>query len=133
MAKRTAHDSERVAVVRQLIAVAVAAVLLGVGLAGPPLDPLRAFLAGVLVVGTAVLLTRRASPMLTFFVGFFGVLLTHFLQDEDPYLFGTGIVALGLGTLAASSYGRRLAPTFLIGVGAVIGASLFFGSVPSGY
>jgi len=119
--------------VRQLIAAAVASVFLGVGLAGEPLLPLRALLAAVLVVGTATLLSRRASPMLVFFVSFFGVLLTHFLQDEDPYLLGTGVVALALGALAAASYGRRHAPEFLIAIGAVVGAGLFFGSVPSGY
>lgn len=118
---------------RQLIAVAIASVFLGIGLAGEPLLPLRALLAGVLVVGTAALLGRRSSPLLTFFIGFFGVLLTHFLQDEDPYLLGTGIVALALGVLAASSYGRRAAPALLIVLGAVVGASLFFGGVPSGY
>lgn len=119
--------------VRQLIAVAVASVFLGVGLAGEPLLPLRALLAGVLVVGTATLLGRRASPLLVFCIGFFGVLLTHFLQDQDPYLLGTGVVALALGVLAASSYGRRHAPELLIVLGAVVGAGLFFGGVPGGY
>ncbi len=119
--------------VRQLIAVAVASVFLGVGLAGEPLLPLRALLAGVLVVGTATLLGRRASPLLVFCIGFFGVLLTHILQDQDPYLLGTGIVALALGALAASSYGRRHAPELLIVLGAVVGAGLFFGGVPAGY
>lgn len=118
---------------RQLIAVAVAAVLLGIGLTGEPLLPLRALLAAVLVVGTALLLSRRASPMLTFFVGFFGVLLTHVVQNEDVYLLGSGVVALALGALAAASYGRRLAPEFIIAISAAVGATLFFGSVPSGY
>jgi len=117
----------------QLVAVAVAAVFLGIGLAGEPLLPLRALIAAVVVIGTAVLLSRRASPMLTFFVGFFGVVVTHFLQDQDPYLLGTGVVALALGALAASSYGRRTAPALILALGAAIGAGLFFGGVPSGY
>lgn len=117
----------------QLVAVAVAAVFLGIGLAGEPLLPLRALIAAVLVIGTALLLSRRASPLVTFLVGFLGVIVTHFLQDQDPYLLGTGVVALALGALAASSYGRRLAPALIVVLGAAIGAGLFFGGVPSGY
>ena len=117
----------------QTVAVAVAAVFLGIGLAGEPLLPLRALIAALLVIGTALLLGRRSSPMLAFLIGFLGVIVTHFLQDQDPYLLGTAVVALALGALAASSYGRRLAPALIVVLGAVIGAGLFFGGVPSGY
>lgn len=117
----------------QLVAVAVAAVFLGIGLSGEPLMPLRALIAAVLVVGTALLLGRRSSPLLTFFVGFLGVIVTHVIQNEDYYLMGTGVIALALGALAASSYGRRMAPALIVALGAAIGLGLFFGSVPSGY
>jgi hypothetical protein len=117
----------------QVFAAAVAAVFLGIGLAGEPLMPLRALIAAVLVVGAALALSRLASPLLVFLLGFFGVILTHFLQNEDPYLLGTGVVALALGGLAAASYGRRLAPLLIVVVAAIVAAGLFFGGVPSGY
>lgn len=117
----------------QLLAAAFAAVFLGLGLAGEPLQPLRAMIAAVVVVGTALLLGRRSTPLVTFLIGFMGVIVTHFLQDQDPYLLGTTVVALALGALAAASYGRRLAPPLIVALGAVIGAGLFFGGVPSGY
>jgi hypothetical protein len=119
--------------VTQLLAVAVAAFFLGIGLAGEPLAPLRAIIAGVALVVTAILLGRQASPLVTFLVGFLGVLLTCYLQHQDYYLLGSGVIALGLGGLAASSYGRRMAPVLIVALGALIGAGLFFIGVPAGY
>ena len=127
------ESSERPVYGEQVVAVAVAAVFLGIGLAGEPLMPLRALIAAVLVIGAALALSRLASPLLTFLLGFFGVIVAHFLQNEDPYLLGTGVVALALGALAASSYGRRLAPVLIVAIAAIVGAGLFFGGVPSGY
>jgi len=119
--------------VTQLLAVAIAAFFLGIGLAGEPLAPLRAIIAGVVLVATAILLGGRASPLVTFLLGFMGVLLTCYLQHQDYYLFGSGVIALGLGGLAASSYGRRMAPALIVALGAVVGAGLFFVGVPAGY
>ncbi|MBV8117854.1 MAG: hypothetical protein JOZ01_07730 [Candidatus Eremiobacteraeota bacterium] len=119
--------------VTQLMAVAIAAFFLGIGLAGEPLAPLPAIIAGAVLVVAALLLGSRASPLATFLMGFVGVLLTCYLQHHDYYLFGSGVVALGLGALAASSYGRRMAPALIVGLGAVLGAGLFFVGVPAGY
>jgi hypothetical protein len=119
--------------VPQLVAVAIAAFFLGIGLAGEPLAPLRAIVAGVVLVATAIVLSRRASPLVAFLVGFFGVLFACYLQRQDYYLLGTGVVALGLGGLAASSFGRNLAPAVIVAVGAIVGAGLFFVGVPAGY
>ncbi len=117
----------------QLLAVAIAAFFLGIGLAGEPLVPLRAIVAGVVLVVAAIVLGRRASALVIFLVGFLGVLLTCYLQRQDYYLLGSGVVALGLGGLAASSYGRRTAPFIIVAVGAIVGAGLFFLGVPAGY
>ncbi len=117
----------------QLLAVAIAAFFLGIGLAGEPLVPLRAIVAGVVLVMAAVVLGRHASALVIFLVGFLGVLLTCYFQRQDYYLLGSGVVALGLGGLAASSYGRRTAPFIIVAVGAVVGAGLFFLGVPAGY
>ncbi len=117
----------------QLMAVAIAAFFLGIGLAGEPLVPLRAIVAGVVLVVAAVILGRRASTLVVFLVGFLGVLVTCYIQRQDYYLLGSGIIALGLGSLAASSYGRRMAPLIIVTIGAVVGAGLFFLGVPAGY
>lgn len=116
----------------QLGAVAVAAFFLGIGLAGEPLGPLRALIAGAVLIAVVILLGSRASPLTTFLVAFFGVVLTCFAQHGAVYP-GTGVVALGLGGLAASSFGRRMAPALIASLGAVIGSGLFFLGVPAGY
>jgi hypothetical protein len=115
-----------------LAAVATAAFFLGIGLAGEPLSPLRALVAGALLVLVAVLFGGRASPLLTFLTGFLGVIVTCVLQHGVAYP-GTGVIALGLGVLGASSFGRRLAPALIASLGAVIGSGLFFIGVPGGY
>ncbi|MGA8532501.1 MAG: hypothetical protein WB615_00170 [Candidatus Tumulicola sp.] len=117
----------------QLLAVAIAAFFLGIGLAGEPLAPLGAIVAGIVLVGAAIVLGRSTSPLVIFLVGFLGVLLTVYLQHDDYYLLGSGVVALGLGALAASSYGRRMAPVLIVALGVIIGAGLFFIGVPAGY
>lgn len=118
--------------VTQLVAVVVAAFFLGIGLAGEPLEPLRATVCAAILAAAAVLLGSRASPLVTFLVGFLGVLLTCFLQHGAAYP-GSGVIALGLGALAASSFGRKLAPALIATLGALIGAGLFFLGVPAGY
>jgi hypothetical protein len=93
--------------------VSFAAYILGMGLAGPPLLVAHALLALLIVV--------------------VGAIVTAYAQHADGYLLGTGVVALGLGGLAAASYGRRLAPLLIAIVGAAIGCGLYFLGVPSGY
>jgi hypothetical protein len=131
--RRKTEDAKQGGFVTQLLAVAIAAFFLGIGLAGEPLAPLRAIVAGVVLVVAAILLGRRASPLLTFLMGFFGVLFACYLQHQDYYLLGTGVISLGLGGLAASSFGRRMAPAVIVALGAIIGAGLFFVGVPAGY
>jgi hypothetical protein len=109
----------------QLIAVALAALFLGIGMAGEPLVPLHAIIAGVILVAVGLVLGARPAPLSTFLFAFFGVLLTCYFQHSAVYP-GTGVVAVGLGALAASSYGRRTAPMAIAGFGAVIGVGLFF-------
>ena len=116
----------------QLVAVVVAAFFLGIGLAGEPLEPLRAAVAAAVLAAAAVLLGSRASPLATFLAGFLGVLFTCFLQHGAAYP-GSGVIALGLGALAASSFGRKLAPAVIATLGALVGAGLFFLGVPAGY
>ena len=109
----------------QLIAVAIAAFFLGIGMAGEPFAPLHAMLALAILLLIAVALDRRHSPLVVFLVGFTGVLLTCYLQHAEIYP-GTGIVGLGLGGLAASSFGRRTAPALVAVLGTLVGTSLFF-------
>ncbi|MBV8151941.1 MAG: hypothetical protein JO104_12385 [Candidatus Eremiobacteraeota bacterium] len=109
----------------QLVAVAIAAFFLGLGMAGEPLAPLHAVLAIALLLMIAVALDRRVSHLIVFLFGLTGVLLTCYLQHGEIYP-GTGIVGVGLGGLAASSLGRRTAPALIAVLGTVVGASLFF-------
>jgi hypothetical protein len=109
----------------QLRAVAIAAFFLGIGMAGEPLAPMRALLAAGILLLLAIALEQRTSPLVIFLVAFVGVLLTCYLQHGEFYP-GTGIVALGLGGLAASSLGRRTAPVAVVVLGTVVGTSLFF-------
>jgi hypothetical protein len=108
----------------QLVAVAIAAFFLGVGMAGEPLAPLHAVLAIAILLLIATAFGRRHSPLTVFLLGFTGVLLTCYLQHGEIYP-GTGIVGLGLGGLAASSLGRRTAPVLVAALGTVVGAALF--------
>jgi hypothetical protein len=117
----------------QIAAVAIAAYLLGLGLAGRPLFAVHALIALAIVLAGAIVVSIRPSTLGLFLLGFLGVIVTAYAQHADGYLLGTGIVALGLGALAASSYGRRTAPILIALVGALIGAGLFFLGVPSGY
>jgi hypothetical protein len=114
-------------------AVAVAAYLLGLGLAGRPFLSMHALIALVIVLVGAVIASLRPSTLGMFLLGFFGVIVTAYAQHADGYLLGTGIVALGLGALATASYGRRQAPVVIALVGALVGAGLYFLGVPSGY
>jgi hypothetical protein len=110
--------------VTQLRAVAIAAFFLGIGMAGEPFAPLHALLAGALLLLFAVALEPRSSPLIIFLFALAGVLLTCDLQHGEIYP-GTGIVALGLGGLAASSFGRRTAPAVVAVLGTVVGAGIF--------
>lgn len=116
----------------EIAAVAAAAFFLGIGLAGEPLNPFRALLAGAILVAVSLLLGPKASPLVTFLTGFAGVIVTCVLQHGVAYP-GTGILALGLGGLAASAFGRRMAPALIASLGAIIGSGLFFIGVPAGY
>ena len=113
--------------------VAFAAYLLGMGLAGAPLLVAHALLALLIVIAGAAIVSFRPSTLGMFLLGFFGVIVTAYVQHADGYLLGTGVVALGLGGLAAASYGRRLAPLLIALVGAAIGCGLYFLGVPAGY
>lgn len=108
----------------QLLAVVAAAFFLGIGLAGEPLNPMRALVAGIILAAAAILLGWKASPLVTFVVAFLGVALTCFLQHGEVYP-GTGVVALGLGALGASSFGRRTAPAVIAGIGVLVGTGMF--------
>jgi hypothetical protein len=108
----------------QLVAVAIAAFFLGVGMAGEPLAPLHALLAITILLLIATALDRRATPLVVFLFGLAGVLLTCDLQHGEIYP-GTGIVGIGLGGLAAASLGRRTAPTFVAVLGTIVGAGLY--------
>ena len=117
---------------KQSSAVAAAAFFLGIGLAGEPLEPLRALIAAAALAVAATLLARRASPLSTFALGFLGVLGTCLLQHGAAYP-GTGVLSLGLGGLAASSFGRKMAPGLIAAIGAALGSGLFFIGIPAGY
>jgi hypothetical protein len=114
-------------------AVALAAYILGMGLAGAPLLPMHALIALIIVLVAAAIVSLRPSTLGMFLLGFFGVIVTAYLQHADGYLLGTGVVALGLGALAASSYGRQKAPVLIAVIGTVVGVGLYFLGVPSGY
>jgi hypothetical protein len=114
-------------------AAAIAAYLLGLGLAGQPLFPVHALIALAIVLVGAIVVSIRPSTLGIFLLSFFGVIVTAYAQHADGYLLGTAVVALGLGGLAAASYGRAMAPLLIVIVGAIIGAGLFFLGVPSGY
>jgi hypothetical protein len=111
--------------VSQLVAVAIAAFFLGLGMAGEPFAPLRALLAICILLLIAASLDRMATPLLVFLFGVTGVLLTCYLQHGEIYP-GTGIVGVGLGALAAASFGRRAAPALVATLGTVVGTTLFF-------
>jgi hypothetical protein len=108
----------------QLVAVAIAAFFLGVGMAGEPIAPLRALLALAILLLVAVALEQRRSALILFLFGFAGVLLTCDLQHGEIYP-GTGVVGLGLGGLAAASFGRHSAPGLIAVLGAIVGTSLY--------
>ncbi len=108
----------------QLVAVAIAAFFLGIGMAGEPFVALHALLAITILLLMATALDRRQTPLVVFLFGLGGVLLTCYLQHGEIYP-GTGIVGIGLGALAAASLGRRTAPTAIATLGTVVGASLF--------
>jgi hypothetical protein len=126
----------------QMRAAAIAAFFLGIGLAGEPLMPLHALVAALLLMILVLLLERNPTPLKGFIVAFVGVLLTSAIQHADSNLLvapvdytgqvwyglypGSGVVALGLGILVATSFGRRTAPEVISGLGAVVGTSLFF-------
>ncbi|HZY96513.1 MAG TPA: hypothetical protein VFE35_05385 [Candidatus Cybelea sp.] len=109
----------------QLRAVAIAAFFLGIGMAGEPFAPQKALLAAALLLLFAVALEPRTSPLIIFLFALAGVLLTCDLQHGEIYP-GTGIVGLGLGGLAASSFGRQTAPALVVVLGTLLGAGLFF-------
>ena len=108
----------------QLVAVAIAAFFLGIGMAGEPFVPLHALLAIAVLLLVATALDRRPTPFIVFLFGLSGVLLTCYLEHGEIYP-GTGIVGLGLGGLAAASLGRRTAPALVAVLGTVVGAGLF--------
>lgn len=116
----------------QLTAVALAALFLGIGLAGEPLEPWRALIAAALLALCLAAFGRRHTALVLFLVGFLGVIVTCVLQRGTAYP-GTLIVALALGALAASSWGRKMAPAAIATLGAVIGSGLFFIGIPAGY
>ena len=109
----------------QLVAVAIAAFFLGVGMAGEPFAPQHALLAIAILLLIAVALGRRATNLLVFLFALAGVLLTCYLQHSEIYP-GTGIVGIGLGGLGAASHGRRNAPALIAALGTVVGVTLFF-------
>lgn len=117
--------SRNLVAMTQLVAVAIAAFFLGVGMAGAPFMPLHALLAIAVLLLVATALDRRQTPLIVFLFGLSGVLLTCYVQHGEIYP-GTGIVGIGLGGLAAASLGRRTAPALVSVLGTVVGASLFF-------
>jgi hypothetical protein len=113
-------------------AVAIAAFFLGLGMAGQPFEPRQALLALALLLLVAVILelllsvARDPRPsLIVFLFALAGVLLTCDLQHGEIYP-GTGIVGLGLGALAAASFGRRTAPAAVAILGTVVGTGIFF-------
>jgi len=126
----------------QMRAAAIAAWFLGVGLAGEPFQPLHALAAVVLLAVLTLILERGGTPLKALLLSFFGVIITCAIQHASPNPLtapidysgqvyyglypGSAVVALGLGLIAAASYGRRTAPEVISGVGAAVGTSLFF-------
>ena len=109
----------------QLVAVAIAAFFLGLGMAGEPFVPLHALLAITILLLVAAALDRRTTPLIAFLFGLSGVLLTCYLQHGEIYP-GTGIVGIGLGGLAAASLGRPTAPPVVAVLGTLVGTGLYF-------
>lgn len=109
----------------QMLAVAIAAFFLGLGMAGEPFAPLHALVALAILLLVAMPLGRSTSHLVAFLFGVAGVLLACYLQHGEIYP-GTGIVGIGLGALAAASLGRRTAPAFVAVLGTVVGTSFFF-------
>jgi hypothetical protein len=109
----------------QMLAVAIAAFFLGIGMAGEPFAPLHALPALAILLLIAVALGRSTSHLVIFLFGLAGVLLACYLQHGEIYP-GTGVVGIGLGALGASSLGRRTAPAFVAVLGTVVGTGLFF-------
>jgi hypothetical protein len=118
--------------VTQLRAVAIAAFFLGLGMAGQPFELRQALLALALLLLVAVILelllavAREPRPaLIVFLFALAGVLLTCDLQHGEVYP-GTGIVGIGLGGLAAASYGRKTAPAAVAVLGTLVGTGIFF-------
>lgn len=140
-----AHDTPST---NQIRATALAALFLGIGLAGEPFDWFGALIAALVMVVFSVALERRAKALQAFVIGFFGVLLVsmiqhatlgqligHPLRSTAPAVGralyfglypGSAVVAIGLGLLSASSIGRKRAPQVIAIIGAVVGVALFF-------
>jgi hypothetical protein len=128
--------------VTQVRAVAIAALFLGVGLAGEPLQPVHVLVAALVLLVLALALERPGTPLQIFVVAFFGVListgLAHafvgpslristFAQQLYFNLYpGCGVIGVGLGLLGAASHGRKHAPAVIAAIGAVVGIALFF-------
>jgi hypothetical protein len=126
----------------QVRAVGIAAVFLGAGLAGEPLQPTHVLVAALVVALLTLALERPGTPLQIFAVAFFGVLISAALAHAyigpaiRPATFahqfylnlypGCGIVGIGLGLLGAASHGRRDAPKVIAAIGAVVGVVLFF-------
>ena len=109
----------------QLRAVAIAAFFLGIGLAGEPLSPQHALLAAAILALVAVALEASATALIVFLSAVAAVLVTCYVQHGEIYP-GSGIVAIGLGGLAASSMGRPWAPALIAVLGTAVGTALFF-------
>ena len=124
----------------QVRAVAVAALFLGVGLAGEPLQPVHVLIAAGVLAILALALERPGTPLQVFVVGFFGVLIATALSHAyvgpafRPQTFaqqlylnvypGSGVVGIGLGLLGAASDGRKDAPKVIAAIGALVGVVL---------
>jgi len=94
-------------------------------MAGQPFAPLHALLALALLLLFAVAAESRSSPLIIFLFALAGVLLTCDLQHGEIYP-GSGIVGIGLGGLAAASFGRPTAPAAVAILGTLVGTGIFF-------
>jgi hypothetical protein len=103
----------------------VAALLLGIGLAGEPLAPLRALLAAAILAAAAPLFARQRLTWVTFATLAVAVIVTCALQHGTVYPVAA-VVALVFALLCASRFGRTIAPGAIASVGAVAGALFFF-------
>lgn len=118
---------------KQTLAVALAALFLGVGLAGQPLLPLRVVAAAIVLGLLALIMAELArqlprhlgNGLAVFVMGFLGTMIACYTQIQAVYP-GTGVVGFGLGALAAASLGRRDAPKAIAVIGVVVGTGLFF-------